>query len=87
MWYVYILQCKNKALYTGMTNDVNRRFEMHKKGQGARYTRAFGVEKIVYQEAHASRSIALKREAEIKSWTRKQKLNLIRTKKHDISKR
>ena len=86
-WVVYILKCKNKSLYTGITTDLKRRISEHQRGEGARYTRAFGVAKLVYQEAQANRSVASKREAEIKSWTRKQKLEFIQKKKHDVSKR
>ena len=87
LWFVYILECKNKSLYTGITNDLERRVNEHRSGQGARYTRAFGVAKLVYQEARANRSVASKREAEIKSLTRKQKLEFIQKKKNDVSKR
>lgn len=80
LWHVYVLECKNKSLYTGITKDIGRRLNAHKKGQGARYTRAFGVTKIVHQEVQSSRSSASKREAEIKSWTRKQKLEFIKKK-------
>ena len=87
LWFVYILECKNKSLYTGITNDLERRIHDHRSGQGARYTRAFGVSKLVHQETLAGRSAALKREAEIKSLTRKQKIELIQKKKNDVSKR
>ena len=77
MWCVYILKCKNGSLYTGITNNLERRLEKHRQGKGARYTRSFGVGKIVYNEGSLSKSGALKREAEIKSWTRKKKLTFI----------
>ena len=79
MYYVYILECKNGSLYTGITTDVTRRFNEHKTGVGARYTRSQKVEKVVYTEKHPNRSSASKREAEIKSWSRDKKLHLCHT--------
>ena len=77
MYFVYILKCKDGSLYTGITTDVARRFAEHKKGEGGHYTSARGVKKVVYSEEHPDRSSASKREAEIKSWPREKKLNLI----------
>ena len=70
MYHLYILQCKDSSLYTGITTDVQRRLQEHKEGKGAKYTRAKGVEKIAYQEKCDTRSEALKREMEIKKLTR-----------------
>jgi len=78
MYSLYILQCADKSLYTGITNDLKRRLEQHKNGKGGHYTRAKGAIKIVYTEKLSSRSAALKREAEIKRWTREKKLELVR---------
>lgn len=77
MYFVYILQCGDGTLYTGITTDVVRRLEKHKKGVGGRYTKSRRAEKIVFTEKHPNRSSALKREAEIKKKTRKKKLELI----------
>lgn len=74
---VYILECADKSLYTGITNDIQRRFAEHRRGAGGHYTRSRRVVKIVYTEAHPDRSSALKREAYIKSWKRAQKMRLI----------
>jgi len=79
MYFVYILECKNKTLYTGITTDLKRRFDEHKKGVGARYTRAHKPAAIVYIERKRNRSSASKREAEIKSWSRKKKMLLVRS--------
>lgn len=76
-WEVYILECGDGSLYTGITNDLERRFEQHKSGKGGHFTSSREVVKIVFTEEHADRSSALKREAEIKSWTRKKKLQLV----------
>jgi putative endonuclease len=80
MWYVYILRCKNRSLYTGITTDPDRRFRAHLNG-GARYTSYNPPVCIVYREALETKSLALKREAEIKSWTREKKLVLIKSQK------
>jgi len=79
MWYVYFILCKDKSLYTGITNDLEKRFREHKNGKGGRYTRSHKVVKILYSEKLETRSEALKREAEIKKWPRKIKLELIKS--------
>ena len=78
MWYIYILECRNGAYYTGATNDVSRRVEEHKKGLGGKFTRGFKVKRLVYQEKCADRSTALKREAVIKKMTRSAKKELVK---------
>lgn len=78
MYFVYILKCKDGSLYTGITTDLVRRLTEHASGKGAKYTRGKKAGKIVYTERKKNRSTASKREAEIKSWTRMQKLALIR---------
>jgi putative endonuclease len=79
VYYLYILQCKDKSLYTGITTDVARRLKEHKSGVGARYTRAHGANKIVYREPFPTRSAASKREYEIKGWRREAKIALIKS--------
>lgn len=76
MYFVYILQCKDKSLYTGITTDVVRRLAEHKAGTASHYTHAKGAVKLVYTEKHPNRSAALKREAAIKKLPRKSKLAL-----------
>ena len=77
MYYVYLLKCADTSIYTGITNDLEGRLRRHKDGSASRYTRAKGVIKIVYSEIHPTRSAALKREAEIKKWPRRRKLDFI----------
>jgi predicted GIY-YIG superfamily endonuclease len=77
MYTVYILLCADDSLYTGITNDLERRFLQHQAGIASRYTRSHPVVKIVYQETCANRSEALKREAAIKRLSRTAKLQLI----------
>ncbi len=77
MYFVYILKCHDKSLYTGITTDLERRLLEHQTGKASRYTSAKGALKIVYSEKQKDRSSASKREAEIKSWPRQKKLDLI----------
>jgi putative endonuclease len=74
MWYVYILLCSDNTLYTGATNDVDKRFITHKNGKGGQYTRTHKPVKIVYRQEFATRSEALKCEYEIKQWPRLKKI-------------
>ncbi len=76
MYFLYILKCKDGSLYTGITTDVMRRFEEHKKGIGGHYTSTHPAVKILYTETCSDRSSALKREAHIKSLRREQKIAL-----------
>lgn len=76
-YFVYILKCADKSLYTGITTDVKRRFAEHKSGKGGHYTRSRKAIKIVYMERRKDRSSALKRESQIKKLTRENKLILI----------
>ncbi len=81
MYHLYLLLCKDKSIYTGITTDVKRRFLEHKKGKGAEYTRWKGVKKLLYSEKVGTVSEALKREREVKSWPRAKKLQFVRDKK------
>jgi len=76
-WTVYILQCADGTLYTGITNDIERRMAEHEAGQGAKYTKGRGPFRLVYQEICQGRGLASKRETEIKSMDRKAKLLLV----------
>ena len=80
-WFVYILRCSDDSLYTslytGITTDLNRRCEQHNAGTASRYTRSRLPVSMVYQEIQANRSMALKRELEIKAMSRKVKEELI----------
>lgn len=72
-WYLYILRCGDGTLYTGITTDVDKRYEAHCSGKGAKYTRGRGPLTIVYRETCTDHSSALKRELEIKALSRQQK--------------
>ncbi len=77
MCYVYILECSDKTLYTGWTNNLDKRIESHSNGKGAKYTRCRLPVKLVYFEEHDDKISAQKREYAIKQLSRIQKLNLI----------
>ena len=77
MYYVYMLKCADGSLYTGYTNDLQKRVGVHNSGRGAKYTKSRLPVRLVYSEEHESKSSALKREAEIKKLTRSQKEKLI----------
>ena len=77
MYYVYILVCSDGSYYTGSTNNIQERFKNHIEGMGAKYTKSHKPEKIIYQEKFFTKSKALKREAELKKWTKAKKRALI----------
>ena len=76
-WYVYILRCGDGTLYTGITDDVERRLAVHRTGKGAKYTRGRGPLELVYREELADKSAALKREWAVKQLSRAEKIKLI----------
>ena len=76
-YYVYLLRCGDGSLYTGYTDDVERRLAVHQSGKGAKYTRSRLPVELVYSEELPDKSAALRREAAIKKLTREKKLALI----------
>ncbi len=74
--FVYMLRCKDGSLYTGWTDDLQHRLEMHRQGKGAKYTRGRGPLELVYSEELPDKSSALKREYAIKQMKRSEKLLL-----------
>lgn len=79
MYTLYILLCSDGTLYTGITNNLEKRLKEHNSGTGAKYTKGRSPVKIVYTESCANRSDALKREIEIKKMNKISKNNLIST--------
>lgn len=75
--YVYIIQCKDRSLYTGWTVDLEKRVEIHNKGKASKYTRGRLPVKLVYFETFLNKIDAQKREYEIKQLSREEKLKLI----------
>jgi putative endonuclease len=78
MWFVYLLRCLDGSLYTGITNDLERRVSDHFAGKGCRYTRSHPPKELAYREEFLTRSKALTREAEIKKWPKKRKEELVK---------
>lgn len=76
-YYVYIIHTQDDKFYCGYTDDVERRFEAHKSGNGAKYTRAHKPDKIVYSQEFSTKSDAMKEEIRIKKLSRVKKLELI----------
>ncbi|MBC7840458.1 MAG: GIY-YIG nuclease family protein [Nitrospiraceae bacterium] len=76
-WIVYILECADTSLYTGITNDLARRLEVHRTGRGAKYTKHRCPLRVRYTEYQRTKGAALAREAAIKSLARSEKLALI----------
>ena len=76
-WVVYILQCGDGTLYTGITNNLQARIEKHRQGKGAKYTRGRGPYKVLFREPCPSRAAAQKREAAIKVLTKARKMAII----------
>ena len=75
-WVLYIVECKDGSLYTGITNHLEHRLMQHATGKGAKYTRGRSPLTLVYTEACESHSHALKREYEVKSLSRDEKIHL-----------
>ena len=84
VWYVYMLRCGDGTLYTGMTDDIAKRFSAHQRGKGAKYTRGRGPLELVYTEVCGTHSEALQRELAVKRLSRQEKFNLIYNNKTGI---
>ena len=81
-YFVYILECKDKSLYVGCTNNLERRLKEHNESKwGAHYTKIRGPVKLKYSEKFNTLREARRREAELKGWRRAQKIELMKTKK------
>lgn len=80
MNWVYILRCADGTLYTGWTNDLERRVAAHNAGKGAKYTRSRLPAELIYSEQCNTREEAMSREWHIKHMTREEKMTLINEK-------
>ena len=81
IWHIYMVRCSDGTLYTGITNDLNKRIEAHNSGkEGARYTRSRRPVKLVYSEQVESKSAAAKLEYQLKKLPRLKKIRLIKDK-------
>jgi putative endonuclease len=84
-WQVYIILCSDTTLYTGITNNLDRRLSRHSDQQGARYFRGRRPLRVVYLESGHTRSSASKREARIKKLSRRDKWRLIASGHNEIA--
>ena len=75
-WFCYLLRCADDTLYCGITNDLEKRLAAHNAGTASKYTRTRVPVKLVFAEPCADRSVASKREREIKRMPRSEKLKL-----------
>ena len=80
MNYTYMVRCKDGTLYTGWTNNLEKRMKVHNSGKGAKYTRSRGPVKLVYYEIFETKEEAMRREYEIKRMSKCEKERLIREK-------
>ena len=78
-YYVYILASESGVLYTGITNDLNRRVGEHKDGKIPGFTKKYRVDRLVYYEAFGDVNAAIAREKQIKRWRREKKVALVET--------
>jgi len=76
-FFLYIVRCSDNSLYTGITNDLDQRVKAHNEGRGAKYTSTRRPVVLVYEEQCSSRNTALKREIQIKGWTKAKKEALV----------
>ena len=76
-WFFYIVECRDKSLYCGITVDLNARLKKHNDGTGSAYTAAHRPVTLVYFEKFNNGSDARKREAQVKCWPREKKISLI----------
>lgn len=77
MNHIYIIECEDGTLYTGWTNNLEKRFAAHCAGKGAKYTKSHKPKAIVYTESFDTPQLAMAREYQIKHMSRKKKLDLI----------
>lgn len=77
LWFVYIVECSDKTLYTGITNDIDKRIITHNKGKGSKYTRSRLPVVLRYLKECENRSVASKEEYRIKSLVKSDKLKLV----------
>jgi len=78
MYYVYILHCSDGSIYTGYAIDIKRRLQEHREGKGSKYVRSRLPVKLIYIERFRSKSRAMKREIEIKSLDREEKIKMLK---------
>lgn len=85
MWFVYILLCRDNSLYTGITNNLDKRMAAHWRGAASAYTTSHKPIRLVYTEGLPTKSEALKRELQIKKLPRNEKVKLLNHPLHEHS--
>lgn len=86
-FHLYILQCQNGKYYTGTTNNLEKRLKQHQsKINGAKFTKDFNFKELVYSEVYETRALAMKREQQIKGWSKAKKEALIRNDIEELKK-
>lgn len=78
--YTYMVECSDGSFYTGWTNDLEKRIKAHNEKRGAKYTRSRTPVRLVYYEAYTEKQDAMRREYEIKQYSRREKEALIKQK-------
>jgi len=79
MFYFYILRCKDRSLYCGSTNNLEKRLKLHNTGKGSAYVKSRGGGEIVYSESFDTLGDAMRREVEVKKWSKAKKEKLLNT--------
>ena len=87
MNYTYIVECKDGTLYTGWTNNLEKRLRAHNEGKGAKYTKSRRPVTLVYQESFDTKEEAMRREYAIQRFSRKKKMELIEKKLEESEKK
>ena len=82
-WFFYIVRCRDNSLYSGITTNTDERVKKHNDGTGAKYTAGHRPVNLVYSEKTGTLSLARKREAQVKSWTKTRKEQLVNGSKMD----
>lgn len=81
MYFVYILQCHDNSFYTGFTNSLKLRLQNHRNGFGSKYIKSKLPIVLIYFEAYEDRTLALKREKQLKGWSRVKKIKILKLEK------
>lgn len=84
-WYTYILECRDKSFYTGISDNLDQRVKRHNAGDAASWTKKRRPVTLVFSEEHPDKSSARQREIEIKGWRREKKINLINSDKNTLN--
>ncbi|MCE7999578.1 MAG: GIY-YIG nuclease family protein [Rhodobiaceae bacterium] len=78
-WFLYILECAGDRLYTGITVDVDARYAAHASGKGAKFTKGFPPERILFQAEFPDRAAASRAESDFKKLSASEKRRFVKT--------